>query len=210
MWKMSPVERDPVLQRLADLAEQAIAAAAPGPEIKLAARRVFADLARRAGPAGAATAQRLPVCRHFAEAIAVAEAGPEPLPELARTLAQLEPRFAWRRRSNADPGTEPFYSGHANALIVGPGGLEDRPDVWIGASLMTPRLTYVDHDHPPEEVYLALTPGQWWNAAMDWTSPGAGGLIYNPPGILHNMRAADTPFLALWFLPVAAGATIVS
>lgn len=210
MWKMSPVGRAPQLQRLVDLCERAIAAAAAAPEIKLAARRVFADLARRAAPAGAVAAERLPVCRHFAEAIREAEAGPGPLPELARTLAQLEPHFAWRRRSRADPGNEPFYSGHANALIVGPGGLEDRPDVWIGASLMAPHLTYVDHDHPPEEVYLALTPGQWWNAAMDWTSPGVGGLIYNPPGILHNMRAADTPFLALWFLPVAAGEKIVS
>lgn len=51
--------------------------------------------------------------------------------------------------------------------ILGPGGIEERDDVWVGATLMAPLVTYVDHDHPPEEVYLALTPGEWWNAAMD-------------------------------------------
>ncbi len=28
-------------------------------------------------------------------------------------------------------------------------------------------ITYPDHDHPPEEVYIALSPGDWWNAACD-------------------------------------------
>ena len=32
--------------------------------------------------------------------------------------------------------------------------------------------------------------------------PGPGGLICNPRGILHAMRAGHAPFLALWFLPV--------
>jgi hypothetical protein len=59
----------------------------------------------------------------------------------------------------------------------------------------------VDHDHPPEEVYLSLAPGEWWNAGMDWTDPGARGVIYNPPGIRHAMRSGAGPFLALWLLP---------
>ena len=67
---------------------------------------------------------------------------------------------------------------------------------------MAPHVTYVDHDHPPEEVYLALSPGEWWNTDMDWTDPGAGGLIYNRPGIRHAMRSGAAPFLALWFLPI--------
>lgn len=37
---------------------------------------------------------------------------------------------------------------------------------------------------------------------MDWTDPGETSLIYNPPGIQHAMRSGDTPFLALWFLPL--------
>ena len=67
---------------------------------------------------------------------------------------------------------------------------------------MAPGVRYVDHDHAPEEVYLALSPGEWWNAAMDWTDPGPAGCIYNPPGIFHAMRSGDGPLLALWYLPL--------
>jgi hypothetical protein len=121
---------------------------------------------------------------------------------VADAFRQIEPALRWYRRSTADPNDSVFWNGHANAVILGPGGLEERNDIWVGVSLMAPHVTYVDHDHPPEEAYLALTPGEWWNADMDWTDPGAGGLIYNRPGIRHAMRSGATPFLALWFLPI--------
>ena len=97
---------------------------------------------------------------------------------------------------------QPFYDSHANAMLIGPGGIEERSDVWVGVTVMTPRLVYPDHDHPPEEVYIAMSPGEWWNTEMDWTEPGPGGVIYNPPGILHAMRSHAQPLLALWFLPI--------
>ena len=97
---------------------------------------------------------------------------------------------------------EPFVSGHANATLVGPGGIEQRDDVLVGVTVMAPGIVYPDHSHPPEEVYLALSPGEWWNAAMPWTEPGTGGVIYNPRGILHAMRSRERPLLALWFLPI--------
>ena len=114
----------------------------------------------------------------------------------------LVDRLEWKRRASADPADRAFWDGHANAMICGPGGLEAREDLWIGATVMAPGVTYADHDHPPEEVYLSLTPGEWWNADMDWTDPGARGVIHNPPGIRHAMRSGAGPFLALWFLPV--------
>ena len=125
-----------------------------------------------------------------------------PLPELAAAFSALEGRLTWQRRKGADPADEAFFHGHANAMLIGPGGLEQRDDVWVGCTLMAPGVIYPGHSHPPEEVYLALTDGQWWNAEMDWTEPGPGGTIYNPPGILHAMRAGPSAFLALWFLPV--------
>ena len=114
----------------------------------------------------------------------------------------IAPRLSWWRRSAAEPGDQPFHDGHANATIIGKDGLEQRDDVQVGVSLMAPNMVYPDHSHPPEEVYAAFTGGEWWNARMDWTEPGAGGLIYNPPGILHAMRSGAKPFLALWMLPV--------
>ena len=191
------------LQRLLDAARAAIAAQAiAGSATATAAGRVFDRLDRDSGAQRSSGGARLPVCRHVDQAVANGPALPPPVQATVAAFAALEGDLVWTRRRNASPADAPFYDGHANTTIVGAGGIEERDDVWIGASVLAPNVTYVDHDHPPEEVYLALTPGEWWNARMDWTSPGVGGLIYNPPGILHNMRSGPAPFLALWFLPV--------
>lgn len=142
---------------------------------------------------------RLPVCGWVAPALA---AVPSQRAELARAFATIEGRLEWKRRSSARESDQPFWDGHANAMILGPGGLEERDDLWIGATVMAPGVTYAEHNHPPEEVYLSLTPGEWWNAQMDWTDPGPTGCIYNPPGIAHAMRSGKSPFLALWYLPL--------
>jgi hypothetical protein len=142
---------------------------------------------------------RLPVCDWIAPALT--EAPPERV-ALAETFAALEGQLHWTRRRQSTPADGAFWDGHANAMILGPGGLEERGDLWIGATVIAPALRYADHDHPPEEVYLSLTPGSWWNAQMDWTDPGPTGAIYNPPGIAHAMRSGTGPLLAIWYLPL--------
>jgi len=193
--------RPAALQRFLDAAAAAVSAAAvPGSPAALAAGKVFSRAGSSPGSLGAAKAERLPVCRHLDAALA--GAATTSVSAVDAAFQQIEPAFRWTRRSTADPQDAVFWNGHANAVILGPGGLEERSDIWIGVSLMAPNVTYVDHDHPPEEVYLALTPGEWWNTDMDWTDPGVGGLIYNRPGIRHAMRSGVSPFLALWFLPI--------
>ena len=86
------------------------------------------------------------------------------------------------------------------AVLVGPGGLGPRGDVHIGVSLMAPHLTYPDHCHTPEEVYLALSPGFWRQAGTRWAEPGYGGIIHNPPNIVHAMCSGEEPLLAIWCL----------
>lgn len=196
------VQRDINLQQLLDLS-QGLIAASGHPRAVAAGARVFGRLAQRVGSLGALAAARLPACQHNVEAaLAGAAAAHSPLPELASAFAAVEGGLRWTRRKTAEPSDQPFFDGHANAMLVGPDGLEARDDVMVGVTVMAPGIVYPDHDHPPEEVYVALSPGEWWNAGMDWTAPGPGGIIYNPPGILHAMRSHDEPFLALWFLPL--------
>lgn len=201
MWQVHGARRDPALQRFLDLAEAAVTAGARTPESHFASRRVFSALRRRAGPAGDVTPQRIEVCRYIEPALEAASASAS-LAELCRAFAEIEPRLRWERRRNSDPTNQPFFGGHANAYLIGLNGLEERDDVWVGVSLMAPGIIYVDHDHPPEEVYLALTPGEWWNEDVDWTDPGVGGTIYNRRGVKHTMRSGEEPVLALWFLPI--------
>lgn len=194
--------RDIKLQQLLALSHRVVLSGGD-PRAIAAMGRVTERLARQDGEMAAVAAGRLPVCGgNINEALAGLQALPSPLPELASAFAAVEAKLTWERRRSAAPGDQPFFDGHANATLIGPGGLEERKDVWVGATVMAPQIVYPDHSHPPEEVYVALSAGEWWNAAMDWTEPGPGGIIYNPPGIVHAMRSGAAPFLALWFLPV--------
>ena len=66
---------------------------------------------------------------------------------------------------------------------------------------MAPGIRYPDHRHPPEEVYVVLSDGEWMQGEGNWFKPGIGGIVYNSPSILHAMRApASEPLLAVWLL----------
>jgi len=192
--------RLPELQAFLDAFSDAIVArAGPDQPTAKAAARIFGALAT---PAELEPVKpgRIPCCRHLEPAFVAAADAPKPAARLASTLHGLEPHLKWVARGNAAEIGEPFLSGHANASIVGPGALENRADVWVGVSLMAPRITYPDHNHAPEEVYVALSPGEWRQNDNAWVEPGVGGLVYNPPSIRHAMRSGAAPFLAAWCL----------
>ncbi len=193
--------RDTNLQQVLDLSRGIIAHSGVSAAVAAGAR-VFGRL-EHPGTEVAVAAERLPACQPaIGAALSGLAACPSPLPDLASAFAAVEAKLRWTHRRNSGTLGARFRDGHGNAMLIGPGGIEERSDVWVGATVMAPDITYPDHDHPPEEVYIALSPGEWWNAAMDWTEPGPGGIIYNPPGILHAMRSGAQPFLALWFLPI--------
>lgn len=192
--------RSPALQTFLIRSEAVIQARAEGP-VRVMADRMFAAL-RTPWPNGAsAAAPRPPVCDHLPVALAQARAAPGAVGALAEAFAAIAPDLCWKARPGAEAHGEAFLHGHANATITGPDeGLEVRPDVRIGVSLMAPRTRYPDHHHPPEEVYIVLSDGEWWQAGGAWHTPGIGGLVHNPPNILHAMRSGEAPLLALWFL----------
>ncbi|AZL59479.1 transcriptional regulator [Tabrizicola piscis] len=186
--------RQPLVQAFLAASDVSLRAARVGRVAETVIERWDASVGRPGGEPA-----RLPVC----DWVGVALAGVQgPRAGLAVAFAGIEGQLAWARRGSADPSDAAFWNGHANAVILGPGGLETRDDLWVGVTVMAPGVRYADHHHAPEEVYLSLTPGEWWNAAMDWTDPGPNGFIYNPPGIAHAMRSGAGPFLALWYLPL--------
>ncbi len=172
-----------------------------------AARRSTAQIFRmlRATPAPPARCgTRLPACAHLDTACAPAQFAPGPLHDLAGAFRALEPSLTWYRRDGPAPGANaPYRAGHANAMIAGPRGLLRQEAVWLGVSLLAPRVRYPDHDHPPEETYLVLSEGEFFQAGRGWFTPGVGGSFYNPPGILHAMRAGTAPLFAFWALRAA-------
>ncbi len=190
-----------------DALEEVIAAAGaayaahvndPGGQASIA--RIFAALAVLPEPR-AATPARRPATRYFAQAADPAHFRDRALSRLAAALIRLEPSFTWRARGGGGANaSENYPDGHANAMIIGPGGLVQVDHVWLGLSLLAPHVRYPDHDHAPEETYLVLSDGDFSQDGVTWFTPGPGGTFYNPPGILHAMRSGAAPLLAMWAL----------
>jgi len=198
------VTRPEALDRVLGAARDFLAARLePGTPPGGAARRVFDVLAGSTGdvvPGGAAPPP--PAYRHLASALERARAAPETAP-LAKAFAALEPDLRWGRRPGSEAHGETFHEGHANAVLVGPAGFEQRSDILVGASLVAPGIRYIDHRHPPEELYIVLSEGEWYREDRGWHTPGIGGIVYNPSDAVHAMRAGPEPLLALWLLPVS-------
>ncbi|MFK7890427.1 MAG: dimethylsulfonioproprionate lyase family protein [Granulosicoccus sp.] len=178
-------------------------------EAVLTAERIFGALetpmgATRLPPSKLPICELLPtVARELSRKIqpgADSASAPSKAVAHAQALAALSARLRWYRRQGADRIGEPFISGHANATVIGEGGLEEHDGIWIGVSLMAPGITYPEHRHPPEEVYVVLSPGEWQQSGGAWHKPGVGGIVYNPPDILHAMRSGSAPLLASWCL----------
>lgn len=162
--------------------------------------QIFAHL-EAPQPERANIGKRLPVCTRYLGDILAEKTKHPSLNNLIEQFETLEPLLEWKWRSTYDNSASAnFLMSHANALIVGPGGLEDRSDVWLGATLMAPSVRYPDHDHAPEETYLVLSDGDFMQGDSGWFAPGVGGSFYNPPGIKHAMRSGEKPLFAFWAL----------
>jgi hypothetical protein len=194
------VNRSDALARFLDVARDALSTRVeePTPPAAVAAR-VFHALATSVGVIAPGVQVPPPAHRHLHSALEHARASLEISP-LAEAFEALAPELRWRRRPGSEARGNAFHDGHANADIVGPMGLEQRSDVLFGASLVAPNVQYVDHRHPPEEVYVVMSEGEWYREGRGWHTPGVGGVVYNPPNVVHSMRAGPRALLALWLL----------
>ncbi len=160
---------------------------------------VFGSLKPPLEPRTLAPVQEGPWPELLASALEPAKRAGGDLSALAAAFERLEPHLAWTRGRR---GMKPGDPVDLHATIVGPEGLAQRTDAWIGVSLLAPHREYVDHHHPPPEVYLVLSPGEWRRRADPWFEPGVGGTVYNEPDVLHNMRSGNAPLFAFWCLPL--------
>ena len=190
------------LQRVVDAAERAFAEADLSGQARVALVKVF-DRLKTVHPAAAVLSEVLPVLSLLPQAVANLNGQAQSLQTLGQAVQALSPALGWSTRKSVGPtASAGFAQAHANAVLIGPNGLEAREDVWVGLSLMEPHTRYPDHDHGPEEVYLVLSDGAFLQGDADWLPRSPGQTVYNTPWIRHAMRATDQPFLALWCLPV--------
>lgn len=144
---------------------------------------------------------KLPVCEYFNAAIEDARNHGGAIKVLANTIDALSPNLKWEQHKSVMNEGDDFSGRHANALVIGKGGFEERDDVRIGITLLAPNTTYPDHRHPPSEVYISLSDGQWKQGIKgEFYSPGIGGCIYNSSNVIHGMRSQQKPMLTVWCL----------
>ena len=147
---------------------------------------------------GVAASHNIPALGHLPFAIRNAQSGPSEIRALANCLQEMAGELTWYQRQ--EPALPDFMRGHANAFIIGPSGLEQRSDVIVGVSLLAPEIEYPGHNHPPEELYVVMSDGDWRQNKNPWHAPGLGGLVCNPANITHSMRSGPKPLLAIWCL----------
>ena len=191
--------RHPLLAELLTGLEQVFADNTPPEPLRTAATQAFRAL-ETVYPPSQAERSWLDCCQHLEPALAEAERiGSPALAATARVMRKLSPALSWGRRpgSDRDPA---FHDGHANAILIGSGGLEERRDVWLGVTLMAPDVTYPFHRHSPDELYIILSNSSWYRDDSGWFDPDCGGYVFNPSRAKHSMRSKNTQLLAFWLL----------
>ena len=88
-----------------------------------------------------------PVCEYLEAALSVASQTSAPIKNVGHTFEAIARNCLGSHASTIDQ-TDDFYNGHANAVIIGDGGLENHRKVGVGASLIAPNVEYPNHRHP--------------------------------------------------------------
>lgn len=191
--------RSPELQNFFDATHEVIASSNAGSAARALADRIFNRL-KNPGDSAFLEPVQLPTCDYLLPALDHAREQGGVAQALADALDGIAPHLVWAPRTSGRNDDPRFAAHHANAEVVGKNGLEISNDVWIGISLLAPNTQYPDHRHPPEEIYAVLSPGDWRQQDTSWHSPGIGGVVHNPPNIIHGMRSKAQPLLTVWCL----------
>ncbi|MGF6976195.1 hypothetical protein QFZ94_004645 [Paraburkholderia sp. JPY465] len=151
---------------------------------------------------GRRNSKRYPACELLDCALAPLLVEQSNLGLAAHAIKAVESSIGWQRRTSGLNGSNDYVEKHVHGIVCGPGGMESRYDVQLGFSLLAPNTRYPDHQHPPEEAYVLLSPGEFKQRDGDWFHPGIGGGLHNTSNSVHAMRSGADPLVAMWCLLV--------
>ena len=158
---------------------------------------------RRLEPSPLACQEYLP------RAAAIAGGGAE---ALAQWLARHAGALRWAQTyTEADFGRD-FLDRYGWTELVGTRGHFASDIIAAGFLLLGPGVTYPDHHHVAEEIYIPLTPAtEWRKGDGAFVARAAGETIHHPSGVSHAMRTGAEPLLALYLWrggPLAQKSTV--
>ncbi len=119
-------------------------------------------------------------------------------------LAEVQSLLTWRQNPNytvANVGQQ-FLDNFCHATLTSADGPLQGPTLPMGwFVLFGPHTLYKTHQHPPNEIYLAITAGgEWQLGTQDWQALNAGDALYIPSNTPHAIRTHAKPILtySIW------------
>ena len=158
-------------------------------------RRVLALLDRAAVDQLPVAPTHHPLIRHLPATLDLAAAT---APEVAALLRGCGEALPWRYGYAARPDQPGLEAAMGWAELVGPAAPLRSDEVCFGLTLIGPATNYLEHAHPAVELYHVLAGTAAWSAAGEtrWQPPGA--FVLHPSNVIHAMRTAEEPLLALY------------
>lgn len=142
----------------------------------------------------------------------IAELAPPYAQRLVRLLAEHRNDLRWGQTYNAADFGEAFLQKYGWLEVFGLRGHFTNDEVAAGLLILGPGITYPDHHHIAEEIYIPLTGGTEWRMGEGgFHVRQAGEVIHHASNVSHAMRTGSEPLLALYIWrggPLAQKSTI--
>ncbi|MGO7018569.1 dimethylsulfonioproprionate lyase family protein [Rhizobium leguminosarum] len=126
--------------------------------------------------------------------------GPQNLAFKGITAAffELATHLTWTLSKSGPFASRNFENSHGHAVLVGPGGIEERNDVRIGVTILAPYTRFPDHTLYQPRAFLALSQLEFCTESDSWKRLQAGEIAYSGAGEVVAMRCTTKPLLMLW------------
>jgi hypothetical protein len=146
---------------------------------------------------------------HLDRAVSLAPTAERPLVEL---LARHRNEWRWGQTYTSADFGQHFMDNYGWVELFGTRGHFANDRLAAGFLLLGPDITYPDHHHIAEELYVPLTGGtEWRKGEGGFVVRRAGEIIHHPSNVSHAMRTGVEPLVALYVWrggPLAQKSTI--
>jgi hypothetical protein len=141
------------------------------------------------------TAQRK---QSFETALRHAQKSGLPIRRLATELAHLSRYIAWQSGRSGPFASVNFSKAHAHSVLVGPSGIETRPDIRICLILMEPYTRFPDNVQARSKAFVLLSPSEICIDGEAWLKVDAGSVFSVEANQTFAIRCTSQPSLAIW------------
>ena len=94
---------------------------------------------------------------------------------------------------------EAFLQQYGWVKLLGPDGYRHSDQLSGGFLILGDRVTYPQHSHEAEELYLPISgDAEWYCEGQGWQLRPAGTLIHHARGVRHGTRTKGEALVALY------------